>query len=67
MLTKIDLVPHLDVSVEQAIDHARSINPELAIFPTSSYTDEGLDAWVDWLREQVERRREGMVSAGAER
>jgi hydrogenase nickel incorporation protein HypB len=62
IITKIDLVPHLEYSVEMAIDNARSINPELEVFSTSSYTGEGLEAWTGWLTKRVsanKRSREG--------
>jgi len=28
-------------------------NPRLKIFPISAKTGEGVDAWCDWLRQQV--------------
>ncbi len=57
VLTKTDLIPHLQFSVEMAIENAKSINPELLVFSTSSFTGEGLEKWTDWLSEKVEERR----------
>ena len=57
VLTKTDLIPHLRFSVETAIDNARSINPELRVFSTSSFTGAGLDEWLGWLRESIEENR----------
>ena len=54
LLNKIDLLPHLDFDVEQCLDYARRINPDLIILQLSARTGEGLAAWLDWLR--VERQ-----------
>ncbi len=53
VLNKIDLLPHLDFDVDQAIACARQVNPELQFFLTSARTGEGLDEWFDFLRQQV--------------
>jgi hydrogenase nickel incorporation protein HypB len=57
IVTKTDLVPHLQYSVEAAVENARSVNPELRVFLTSSFTGAGLDEWTGWLGEQVEERK----------
>jgi hydrogenase nickel incorporation protein HypB len=50
VLTKTDLLPHLPFDVDQALDFARQINPQLRFFFTSALTGDGLDSWVDFLR-----------------
>ena len=65
VLTKIDLVPHLEFSIERAIDNARMVNPELQIFRTSSFSGEGLAGWTGWLKEQVAVRPGSVASAGS--
>ena len=64
VLTKIDLVPHLRFSTQQAIDNALSINPDLLVFSTSSYTGEGLEDWIEWLVAQVSACRRSAGRAG---
>ena len=54
LLNKTDLLPHLDFDVEQCLDYARRINPDLGVLQLSARTGEGLAAWLDWLR--AERR-----------
>ena len=54
LLNKTDLLPHLDFDVEQCLDYARRINPDLVVLQLSARTGEGLTAWLDWLR--AERR-----------
>ena len=53
VLNKIDLLPHLDFDVDQAIANARSVNPGLRFFLTSARTGEGTDLWFAFLRQQV--------------
>jgi len=57
VLTKTDLIPHLQFSADTAIENARSVNPDLRIFSTSSFTGVGLDEWQDWLAERIEENR----------
>ncbi len=50
LLSKVDLLPHLRVDLRLMMDNAQKINPRLKIFPVSSYTGEGLQAWYGWIR-----------------
>ncbi len=59
VVTKVDLVPHVEFSTRAAIDNALSINPSLTVFSTSSYTGEGLDSWAAWLTGQVMECKQG--------
>jgi hydrogenase nickel incorporation protein HypB len=53
VLTKVDLVPHLQFSMQLAVGNALSINPDPVVFSTSSFSGEGLETWSGWLSEQV--------------
>lgn len=53
VLNKIDLLPHLDFDVEQAMSYALQVNPGLHFFLTSARTGQGLDDWFSFLRQQV--------------
>ena len=53
VLNKIDLLPHLRFSVDEAVANARRVNPELRFFFTSSLTGEGMDEWYGFLRQEV--------------
>ena len=64
VVTKIDLVPHLEFSTEQAIANARSVNPDLRIFSTSSYSGAGLEEWANWLIGRVAEFKRGEERAG---
>ncbi len=49
ILSKVDLLPHTNFSVDAAIADARALNPRLEVLQLSSRTGEGLDAWYRWL------------------
>ncbi|MBS1157288.1 MAG: hypB [Proteobacteria bacterium] len=49
LVSKIDLLPYLDFSVDTAIRYARQIRPDLPVICVSAKTSEGCDAWLAWL------------------
>ena len=53
IINKIDVMPYFDFDLEKVREFAHMRNPKLKIFPISAKTGEGVDAWCDWLREQV--------------
>jgi hydrogenase nickel incorporation protein HypB len=53
LITKIDLAPYLDVSIETIIANVRQLNSRAIIIPVSAKTGEGLTDWYDWVRQQV--------------
>ncbi len=48
VVTKADLLPHVDFDVERCVAAARSLRPELPALVVSARTGEGIDAWLDW-------------------
>ncbi|MBN9696594.1 MAG: hydrogenase nickel incorporation protein HypB [Zoogloea sp.] len=68
LLSKIDLLPHVDFSVERAIGFARRINPRLEVLQVSARTGAGMDAWLAWLeaRRRDVRDEGGPLPAGQE-
>ena len=50
VLNKLDLLPYVPFSVEQARENARRVHPGIEIIEISCITGEGLDRWLDWLR-----------------
>jgi hydrogenase nickel incorporation protein HypB len=49
LLTKIDLLPHLDFDVDACLGFMRQVHPDLPVIKASSRTGEGLDEWMSWL------------------
>ncbi len=58
VINKIDLLPHLDFSLQTAIDNVRRVNREAPILQVSARTGEGLHAWQDWVRGKAALARE---------
>lgn len=54
LITKIDLAPYLDVDLNQIVVNVRQMNPYVTIIAVSAKTGEGLEAWFDWVRSQIE-------------
>ncbi|UCD36233.1 MAG: hydrogenase nickel incorporation protein HypB [Nitrospiraceae bacterium] len=50
VITKADLIPHFDFSVEKMKTDALSLNPSLHIMVTSAKTGEGMEEWFDFLQ-----------------
>ena len=53
IINKVDVLPYFDFDMDKVTEYARMRNPKLEIFPICARTGEGVDAWCDWLREQV--------------
>lgn len=53
IINKIDVLPYFDFDMQKVEEFAHMRNPDLKLFPVSAKTGEGMDAWCDWLREQV--------------
>jgi hydrogenase nickel incorporation protein HypB len=49
VINKIDLLPYVDVRLEQLTDHCRSVNAGVRVLPLSVTTGEGMAAWCHWL------------------
>ena len=57
LLNKVDLLPHLDFSVDRCLEMARRVRPDASIFQLSARSGTGLDAWYDWLAAGVKGAR----------
>lgn len=49
IITKLDLIPHLDWNLEKCISHIRKINPTSPIIKLSAKSGEGMNEWVNYL------------------
>jgi hydrogenase nickel incorporation protein HypB len=50
ILSKADLLPHLEFDVAGCLEYARRVNPRLEIIQLSATRGLGLDSWYAWLR-----------------
>lgn len=61
ILSKIDLLAHVDFDVEAAIANARAVNPDIKVLRVSARSGEGLETWYDWLRQERAAARAAML------
>jgi hydrogenase nickel incorporation protein HypB len=50
VLTKVDLVPHLEMDPQEVIANARKVNPNIHVFPVAATRGYGMAEWCGWLR-----------------
>lgn len=63
VLSKIDLLPHLDFDIGRCIEHARAINPDIEVLQVSARSGAGMVGWIDWLINAAERAARGEGAA----
>jgi hydrogenase nickel incorporation protein HypB len=61
LLTKVDLLPHLDVDVDAIRDALAHVMPEPRMISVSARTGEGIAEWLSWL----EARRPARIARAA--
>jgi hydrogenase nickel incorporation protein HypB len=57
VVSKTDLLPYFDFSLEEAKSDALEVNPALQILPLSAKSGEGIHSWIHWLQEIVKDRK----------
>ena len=65
LLNKIDLLPYLDFDVQQAIDAARRVNPQIEVIQVSATSGAGMAEWIDWIESrwtEVRQRQSDTVA-----
>lgn len=53
LLTKIDLLPHLEFSLEAIENALARVMPRPSLLPVSARTGSGLALWTEWLEQQA--------------
>jgi hydrogenase nickel incorporation protein HypB len=49
VITKVDLLPHLETDIEECRRSVRAVRPDARIFEVSARTGEGMGAWIEYL------------------
>ncbi len=62
IVTKIDLLPHLQFDLAACLANARRVNPRIQILRLSSVSGEGMTAWLDWLKAGAGLARSGATA-----
>jgi len=50
VISKTDLLPYMDVSLENIVKNARKINKDILVFPLSVKTGEGVEKWMNYIK-----------------
>jgi hydrogenase nickel incorporation protein HypB len=58
LLTKCDLLPHLDVDPARIEDALRRVMPEPKMLKVSAKTGEGIEGWIEWIEGRRGKARE---------
>ena len=53
LINKIDVLPYFDFDLEECKKRVLKLNPDMKIIPISARTGEGMDEWIDWLKEEI--------------
>ena len=59
VVSKVDLLPYVPFTVERAAVDSRLIQPDIAVFQTSTHPVTGVDLWCEYLIEQRQRMLAG--------
>ena len=53
VINKIDVLPYFDFDLEKCRENVRMRNPDARVIPICAKTGEGVDAFADWLLQEV--------------
>ena len=62
LINKIDVMPYFDFDREKCKEYIHMRNPNAKIFPICAKTGEGVDAFTDWLKEEVNNWKKQDIS-----
>ena len=55
LINKIDTLSLFDFSIEAACERILKLNPNVKVIPISARTGEGINEWVQWLSDEVNK------------
>lgn len=53
LINKTDVLPYFDFDLDAVRERVKKLNPEALVLPICARTGEGMDAWAQWLRDNV--------------
>lgn len=57
LVSKMDVAPYFNFDLERLKGHVARLNPGAQVLPLSALKGEGMEPWLDWLREQVKNAK----------
>lgn len=67
LLNKIDLLPYLDYDRDAALKHILQVHPGIPVFEISAKTEDGFEAWIEWLKQKISQKRINPDAPGGRR
>lgn len=58
LINKIDAMEYFDFDIEAVKERAKRLNPNIKVIPISAKTGEGIDEWINWLRDEIKKWNE---------
>lgn len=55
LINKTDVLPYFDFDMEKCREYVAMRNPHAKVIPICAKTGEGMDEWINWLREEVHK------------
>lgn len=56
IINKIDLLPYVNINVDNIKKYALQVNPKLQFFEVSATTGQGMETWYNWLKKLKAQR-----------
>ena len=53
LVNKIDAMSIFDFDIQTMEQRVRALNPEITIIPVSCKTGEGIESWINWIRNEI--------------
>lgn len=60
IISKIDTKNYFPFSDEAVTERIHRLNPEAKVFFVSAKTGEGMDSWIQWLRQEIQEFKKGI-------
>jgi hydrogenase nickel incorporation protein HypB len=64
LISKADLIPHVDFDIARTIEYARRVNPRIEVLVVSARTGEGMQGFYAWIARRTETADAGAKAAG---
>ncbi|WP_033170427.1 hydrogenase nickel incorporation protein HypB [Selenomonas sp. ND2010] len=59
ILNKVDILPYCNFNMESAKEDITTLHPGMKVLEVSCTTEQGIDAWCEWLKEKVAEKKNG--------
>lgn len=53
LINKIDVLPYFEFDLDACRERAQKINPDIRVIPICARTGEGMEEWIQWLKDEV--------------